>query len=96
MDKYTEISLDDANKLFEASADKTECVLNLRVYVTKEYRKKTVTPYLIRCVKDEDFGSCGESSYISKEEYLKQLANPHRGWSCPKCGCYPCGFEEVS
>lgn len=36
----TEISLSDAKTLFEAAPDKEECILNLRIYVTKEYRKE--------------------------------------------------------
>lgn len=52
------------------------------------------TPYLIHCVKDLDFGSCGESTFLTKEQYLKQMKNPNRGWQCPKCGCYPCNWDD--
>jgi len=52
------------------------------------------TPYLIHCVKDEDFGSCGASSYLTQEQYDKQMSNPDKGWACPKCGCHPCDFDD--
>lgn len=52
------------------------------------------TPYLIHCVKDKDFGACGESTYLTKEQYLKQMSNPNRGWQCPQCGCYPCNWDD--
>lgn len=56
----------------------------------------TKTPYLIHCVKDEDFGSCGESTYLTKAQYDKQMANPNIGWRCPKCNCYPCNFDDAN
>lgn len=52
------------------------------------------TPYLIHCIKDEDFGSCGKSSYLTKQQYLDQMKNPDRGWQCPVCRCYPCDFDD--
>lgn len=53
------------------------------------------TPYLIHCVLDEDFGSCGKSSFLTKEQYNEQMARPDRGWQCPVCRCYPCDFDDV-
>lgn len=52
------------------------------------------SPYLIHCVKDEDFGSCGTSSYLTEAEYTRQLSDPDRGWRCPHCHCYPCHFDD--
>lgn len=43
------------------------------------------TPYAyVFC--DGDFEiSCGQVP-LTEEEYLRQLSNPNRPWSCPKCG----------
>lgn len=52
------------------------------------------SPYLVHCEKDEEFGSCGASSYLTRQQYDKQMASPNRGWACPQCGCYPCRFDD--
>lgn len=56
----------------------------------------TPSAYLVHCVKDEDFGSCGASSYLTKNQYMQQLGNPNKGWSCPQCGCYPCEWDDAN
>ena len=53
------------------------------------------SPYLIHCVKDEDFGSCGQSTYLTGAEYEKQLMSSH-GWRCPRCRCYPCYWDDAN
>jgi hypothetical protein len=50
------------------------------------------SPYLVHCHKDKDFGSCGASSYLTEEEYLRQYLD--RGWRCPRCHCHPCEFDS--
>jgi len=52
------------------------------------------SPYLIHCVKDEDFGSCGASSYLTEEQYINQMKDADRGWRCPICNCYPCDWDD--
>ena len=54
----------------------------------------TPSPYLIHCKKDEQFGSCGASSFLTKEQYTQQMMGPDKGWRCPKCGCYPCDWDD--
>ncbi len=53
------------------------------------------SPYLIHCVKDDDFGSCGESSFLTEHEYLRQLVDADKGWRCPRCNCYPCNWDDA-
>lgn len=43
------------------------------------------SPYLVHCVFDESFGSCGSSSYLTESDYVEQLGHPNRGWKCPQC-----------
>lgn len=62
----------------------------------KKGTKGKPSPYLIHCVKDEDFGSCGNSSYLTEEQYTEQMENPNRGWKCPQCGCYPCDWDDTN
>lgn len=58
------------------------------------YLPNEKTPYLIHCIKDEDFGSCGASTYLTEEEYNQQITNPDIGWRCPKCNCHPCSWDD--
>lgn len=53
------------------------------------------SPYLVHCVKDENFGSCGASSYLTEEQYNQQLSDPNKGWRCPQCHCYPCNWDDA-
>lgn len=85
------------------SMTEAECALliegfpHTRVVIVKEAKKVihgVPSPYLVHCEKDEDFGSCGESSYLTAEQYDRQMLKPDKPWACPQCGCYPCAFDD--
>lgn len=52
------------------------------------------TPYLIHCPKSKDGSSCGQSTFLTKEQYMNQMMNPNKGWQCPQCGIYPCDWDD--
>lgn len=33
-------------------------------------------------------------SYLSVDEYTKQITDCNRGWRCLTCGVYPCEFDD--
>lgn len=56
----------------------------------------TPSPYLLHCYEDKDFGSCGQSTYLTEEQYNSQIMNLNSTWKCPKCGCKPCDFDDAN
>jgi hypothetical protein len=45
------------------------------------------------CFECRDMGLNYEK-FLTKEQYTQQMSNPDRGWRCPDCKTYPCGFDD--
>ena len=41
----------------------------------------------IECVE------CGPQ-FLTTQQYDQQMENPHKGWRCPQCHCYPCYWDD--
>lgn len=57
------------------------------------------SPYLIHCsddLGDLQFGTCGQSTYLTEAEYEAQLSDGDKGWRCPNCRCYPCEWDDAN
>ena len=57
---------------------------------TKEKFARIVCP---ECIEVSG-GNCSGVRYLSKEEYDRQMDDPHVGWRCPVCRTYPCIFDD--
>lgn len=41
------------------------------------------------------YGEVKKHYYISLRNYDLQMSQPNKGWRCPKCGTYPCVFDDA-
>lgn len=37
---------------------------------------------------------CGPK-FLTEKQYEAGLNEPHKGWRCPQCNCYPCDFDDL-
>lgn len=59
----------------------------------EDKKEESLSSTSVICVKDEDFGACGETTRLTIKQYREQLNDPNKGWRCPNCKVFPCAIS---